>query len=244
MNFFGKWLKDFRMENGMTGSTLGKRLGGKSQAFIAKLESGDKRPSEELLEDLFNEFKLSQATKDKVKEYVALDKSPELIQKKYTKLIKESERKIISGEAAEVSTKEFEFKVYELDTENDGFVDLEKFEILTEERNVDLGKQLQDECIILRTKGDKSDPFFFNGDIIAFLKKEFQNWQAHNNKVVLVEIDGKLFVKKVTFEKGEPFLHTFDDDLYPILKVSELESVKYIASPKYRLNINLNNTSL
>ncbi len=223
------FMKDIRKKEGYSQQEMADKIG-VSKNMIFMIEKKERNVTEELLNKIVKSFPKYET---KILHIFYENKLA-------AKLIDES-----GGNAVrEVKYKEFEYKTYIFDTKSDGLIDRQKTIIYKEERDLETGNIILNECIVLKVVNDAAQPFFFDGDIVAFLKAEFENWQSLDKKLVLVEIEKNLYVKKLIFEDGEPFLYSFDDRLHKKKKVNEFKNIKYIGRPKYRLNISLDKLSI
>ena len=226
------FIKQLRVEKGWSVYDMADKTG-YSHGLINQVELGKKNITEKFLKKLIETFPIHEK---KLRELYYMDIFNELPDN-----IKEK----IKGQnitRVEEQTENFIFKTYNFYTNSDGEIDkndlLDYEFILTSEK----GREIENRCIVVKVNGDDLKPAFFNGDIVAFLRSDFKNWQLLDNKIILVEMDKKLFLKKLIFENGIPYLHAFNERLYP--KKAIADNVKYIGRPKYRLSIDLDNFSL
>ena len=147
-------------------------------------------------------------------------------------------------EEFEKKSKDREFKVYDFITDSNGEINKEIFEKKIIPLSNERGEQISKNGYVIKIVGDKMRPYFYDNDLIAFLKMEFENWQKLDNKIIMVEINGKYFIKKLIFENGTPYLYTFNERLYPKESINDLKNLKFIAIPRFRLSIDLDNFSL
>ena len=222
-------IKEIREKEGYSLQEMSEKVGF-SKNFMHMVEKKDRNVSEKLLNKMVEKFPLYQK---------------KLLLTYYNeKLPKNLIDKIASGEAKIVDHKEFQYDMYLFDTSSEGELNLENIMQVEFTFEINYGESIKNECIIVKIKGENMKPYFFEGDIIAFMKSEFKNWQSLDNKIVLVEIEGILYIKKLIFDSGEAYLHTFNERVYPPVKLSSIENIKYIARPKYRLSSSLDNLTL
>ena len=84
---------------------------------------------------------------------------------------------------------------------------------------------------------DYLEPYFYRGEILVFLKDKFEDWHNLDESFIMVEMDEKFYIGRLSFEEGFPFLHTFNSKLYP--KKTLDDKVKYIGKVGARLNQDL-----
>lgn len=222
-------MKEIRKKEGYSQQEMADKIG-VSKNMIFMIEKKERNVSEDLLNKLVNSF--SKYEKKILQVFYE--------NKLAAKLLDEN----IGSTVEKVKYREFEYRTYIFDTKSDGLIDKKKTMQYKEERDIDTGNKILNECIVLKIVNDGAQPFFFDGDIIAFLKTNFENWQSLDKKAIIVQIDKELYIKKLIFEDGEPFLYPFDIRLHKKIKVNELKNIKYIARAQYRLNINLDKFSL
>ncbi len=230
MSFFGQWLREFRRERDLTGKEIGEKLG-VSQAFVAKMESGIKNPSDELLESFFDSYRISDKSKLEIREMVALDKSPELIQKKYMSM-KNKTKETANYDIEE--GKKISIKVFDYDTSKTGRVNLDKF---TEESFM-LDSQISNELedgMVIKVKGNYMQPYFYEGDMLLIETEKFESWQELDKKIVLYRLDEEIYIRKVLFEKGKGYLVAFNINHYENVEIKE--NIEYIGKLRKQINI-------
>ena len=230
MSFFGQWLREFRRERDLTGKEIGEKLG-VSQAFVAKMESGIKNPSDELLESFFDSYRISDKSKLEIREMVALDKSPELIQKKYISM-KNKTKETDNYDIEE--GKKISIKVFEYDTSKTGRVNLDKF---TEESFM-LDSQISNELedgMVIKVKGNYMQPHFYEGDMLLIETEKFESWQELDKKIVLYRLEEEIYIRKVLFEKGKGYLVAFNINHYENIEIKE--NIEYIGKLRKQINI-------
>lgn len=230
MSFFGQWLREFRRERDLTGKEIGEKLG-VSQAFVAKMESGIKNPSDELLESFFDSYRISDKSKLEIREMVALDKSPELIQKKYMNM-KNKTKETDNYDIEE--GKKISIKVFEYDTSKTGRVNLDKF---TEESFM-LDSQISNELedgMVIKVKGNYMQPYFYEGDILLIETEKFESWQELDKKIVLYKLEEEIYIRKVLFEKGKGYLVAFNNNHYENIEITK--DIEYIGKLRKQINI-------
>ncbi len=230
MSFFGQWLREFRRERDLTGKEIGEKLG-VSKAFVAKMESGIKNPSDELLESFFDSYRISDKSKLEIREMVALDKSPELIQKKYISM-KNKTKETDNYDIEE--GKKISIKVFEYDTSKTGRVNLDKF---TEESFM-LDSQISNELedgMVIKVKGNYMQPHFYEGDMLLIETEKFESWQELDKKIVLYRLEEEIYIRKVLFEKGKGYLVAFNINHYENIEIKE--NIEYIGKLRKQINI-------
>ena len=73
-----------------------------------------------------------------------------------------------------------------------------------------------------------STPFYKSRLYEGLPKEEFTKWENLDSKLILVKLDDVYYVRKLYFEDGEPYLHSFNDRLYPKIRISDIKKVEYI----------------
>ena len=91
--------------------------------------------------------------------------------------------------------------------------------------------------------GKCMEPFFLEGDTLLFLKTKFNTWEELDSKLLLLNLDNKIYMKKIFFESGIPYLHTFNERIYPPEKLENFKKIKLVGILKKRLEQDLSDYS-
>ena len=227
-------IKKIRIEKDYSVYDMADKLG-YSHGLINQLELGNKNVTEKFLNKMIEVFPLYES---QLKEQYYMEKIKDLPEEILKKL------KIGDVKANSTDMKDYRFATYNFQTDGNGEINFSDYKETVHTLKHEIGKTIENSGIVIRITGDYLIPSFFNDDIVVFLKASFENWQKLDNKIIMVEIEKKSYIKKVIFENGEPYLHTFNERLYPKEKISEIKNIKYVRKLKYRLNINLDNFTL
>ena len=201
-------VKEIRIQNGYSLSAFGEYLDF-SRGFLHNVEKGERKVSKRLLDKLVKKFPLY---------------SNQLIETYATEMIPgimERDSEIV--EKAEVH----EVKVYTFDSTGNGKVDLDNYKKTLFPLDADDEEIIMKNGFVFEIVGDNMQPYFSSSDIIVLTKEKFESWQSLDSRLILVEINGEYFIKKLFFITGEPYLYSFNERLYPELKVDE--QTKFVA---------------
>jgi phage repressor protein C with HTH and peptisase S24 domain len=208
-------IKQIRVQKGYSLSAFGEFLGF-SRGFLHNVESGERRVSKKLLEELIKKFPLY--SKQLLKAYVS-EKVPEIA----SEVMKEG-TKIKMAEIREIVN---ELKVYTFDSAGDGKVNLGNYKKMKFPLVEEVKDKIMKNGYVFEITGDSMQPYFSSNDVIVLTKENFENWQSLDSRLILVEKKGEYFIRKLFFIAGEPYLRSFNERLFPEFKVDE--DTKFIA---------------
>lgn len=133
----------------------------------------------------------------------------------------------------------YEIKVYDFLSNGSGEVDLSKFvkeEFLLEKIEAE---EIINKGYVFKVLGDSMKPYFLNNDVIIF-KKEQKRWEELDSKLLLVKMKKKYYMRKLFFNNGQAYLHSFNERIYPEIKLeedSELMGILYLQIKRELKNI-------
>lgn len=217
-----EFIKKIRVEKGYSLETLGSKLGF-SKGYLHKVETGLRPVSDKLFKSLIKFFPLY---KDKITELYAKDRLSEDIVSN-----------IFYRDGTNIKIKEYKLKVYDFISGNDGRINLNEYEKMEFPFNAERKKIVVDNSCVFKVVGDNMKPYFFENDIIYFLKEEFSGWEKFNRKLLLVKIEEDYFIRKIFFVKGKAFLFSFNEDVHPEKEITD--NVKFVGILKGQLNRNV-----
>ena len=220
----GNIIKEIREKNLYTLETLSKKIGFSSN-FISMVEKGKRKPSEKLLLTLIQLFP---SYTNKLLEAYTKESLPKELQSIFSK-----------GSFKDVTeeVKEYELKVYNFITDSDGKINVNEYENIKMFLDEENKKNIIDNGFVVKIIGNNMQPYFFEGDIVSFLKKKFESWQSLDSKLVLVKIKNDFFIKKIFFQNGKAFLFSFNERLYPEFEIDD--TVNFVAVLKSQLQRNI-----
>ncbi len=135
--------------------------------------------------------------------------------------------------------KEQKIRVHDFVSGGSGKVEIEKYSEVKIMLNVKVGEEIIKNGFVVNVLGNNMEPFFFENDKLVFIKEKFSNWESLDSKLILVESNGETLIRKLFFEGGEPFLYSFNDRMYPKIKVTD--TTKYLGILTKRLEQDLSN---
>ena len=142
----------------------------------------------------------------------------------------------------EVVNKDFgisKIKVHDFISGGSGKVDIDRYNEVEIVSNIKESEKIIKNGFVVNILGSSLEPLFFENDKIVFMKEKFENWELLDSKLILVEVNGETLIRKLFFEGGEPFLYSFNDRMYPKIKVTD--TVKYLGILTKRLEQDLSN---
>lgn len=74
--------------------------------------------------------------------------------------------------------------------------------------------------------GNSLEPRIIENDLIYFSKIDFEDWETLDRRLVLVTINNNYYIRKINFTKGEPYLVSFNENVYTEIKIDD--KVKFI----------------
>ncbi len=211
---FNELLKKIRLEKGYSYKDIADKTGF-SKGFINNIEKGERGSSEKFLRALINLFPTYEEIL--VKSYA---------EQKISSIANNNLK--IEGFEPEKDTRKFKFKVYKFISDGNGEAELNSFEEMVYVLDKKTGEEILKNGFVFQIVGDAVAPILFDGDRIIFLKEEFTKWENLDSKLILVKLDDVYYVRKLYFEDGEPYLHSFNDRLYPKIRISDIKKVEYI----------------
>ncbi|MCP1226629.1 helix-turn-helix transcriptional regulator [Sebaldella sp. S0638] len=222
----GEILRDLRKKNDLTMKELGDRLK-VGVSFINDMEKGRKKIPEYILERIISI--LGATTKDiqELKNNIIEEDLPEVLKK---------ENKNISFIDITDKIKVYKHKVYTLDTNSDGRIDMSKYqeEVFMLEADVKKGS------LIVKIVGKGLEPYFLEGDKLLFEAEELVDWRLLNKRLVAFRYKGNYMVRKLKFINKIPHLIALDSEVYDDIVIEENDkNIHYIGELTSQLERNL-----
>ena len=219
-------IKKIRLEKGYSFRSLGDKINF-SSSFISDVEKGRANMSEKLLEAYIKEFPIYKNELIKAFTYQRL---PILELEGQAKL-------------EDITTKVsfFKFKVYNFYPKESGRVELENFSEVDFMQTNENGNLILNNGFVFRVCDDTMEPIFLLGDNLVFLKEKFECWEKFDKNIIMVSVNNDLYIRKLLFEGGEPFLVALNDRVYPKIQISKYKNVSFVAILDRRLEQNLRN---
>ena len=196
---------------------------GYSRSYISEVEKG-KSASKKLIEKY---IKIFPANKNDILIAYANEKVPDTV--------------IERAERAEIKTRKI--KIYNFLSSGNGCVDLSNYVEVEYMLLNDTYIQILRNGYAFKVSGKYMEPFFLDGDTILFLKKELNTWEELDSKLLLLNLDNNIYIKKLFFEKGTPYLRTFNERIYPPEKLDNFKKIELIGMLQKRLEQDLSNYS-
>ena len=217
-------IKEIREKNGLTIREFAEKVD-VTHSFVSKIEAGNRKVSQKFLEKLVKRYPLYE--KQLSQAYIEQN-LPEDIKDK----IKLEGFRKVEGEVGK-----FKLKIYDFITNKSGKIDMKKY---TEEEYPLLttqGNEIKKNGYVFNIVGDDLKPVFANDDKIVFLKEKFEDWQNLDSRLILVKINDEMYIRKLFFAEGKPFLFSFNDRLYSKIEVNN--EVEYIGQLDFQLERNV-----
>lgn len=200
-----EFLKKIREEQKFSFAEMGEKIG-YTRGMINDIEKGRAPVSEKLL-----------------KSYIRLFPSYEkILLKMYLeeKIPSGMEEKIkIESEIKDIIklSKGQKIKIYNYDSSGNGWVNLEVYKEVTFMLNHKISK----DSFLIEIMEKFMEPYFVDGDILLFEREPFTNWEVLNRKLIFVELNGDIIVRKVIFKNAIPYLVAFNNEVYPDIEVND-----------------------
>ena len=216
-----KLIKKIRTEHGYSFGDMGEKVGF-SKAMMEAVEKKKSPVSRNVLEGLIKTFPIyeNQLIKAYLNQFLRED-----LQEKIS---------VGSLKRVEKETDRYKLKIYLFQSAGSGEIDLTSYEEVEYPLPIETGKEIQKNGYVFKVQGDNMKPNLLENDVIVFYKEEFQGWEAVDSRLILVEIDGKIYMRKLFFEEGKPFLVSFNTRMYPKFEVTE--DTKYIGQLTQQLD--------
>lgn len=200
-----EFLKNLRIGKDYSYADIADKLGF-ARATINNVEKGRAPISENLLKAY---IKLFPEHKNELLKFYLEEKIPEDVEEK----IKiESESKII-----EQLPKGQNIKIYNYDSSGYGRVNLEEYKVVA----FMLDQKIAEGSLLIEVTEKFMEPYFIEGDILLFERETFVNWQNFNRKLIFVEFEKTILIRKLIFKNTIPYLVAFNDEVYPDMEVNE-----------------------
>ena len=212
-------LKKLRKERNMSYQDMADKTG-YSRSYISEVEKG-KSASKKLIEKY---IKIFPANKNDILIAYANEKVPDTV-----------------IERSEIKTRKI--RTYNFLSSGNGCVDLSNYTEVDYMLLNDTYIQILRNGYAFKVSGKYMEPFFLNGDTILFLKKELNTWEELDSKLLLLNLDKDMYIKKLFFEKGIPYLHTFNERIYPPEKLDNFKKIELIGILQKRLEQDLSDYS-
>lgn len=224
---FNELLRKIRMESNLRYSEMADKIGF-SKGFISNVEKGKRGVSEKYLSVLIKQFPLYE--EELVKAYTE-QKIPAIADNKI---------KIEGFGKVDISQmKEYKFKVYRFISSNDGRVELTEFEEMTSVIDKEIGDKILKEGFVFEVFDNAVAPILFENDKIVFIKENFSRWEDLDSKLILIKLNNDFYIRKLYFQGGEPYLCSFNERMYPKIKLYDIEKVEYIGKLDSQLHRDL-----
>lgn len=79
------------------------------------------------------------------------------------------------------------------------------------------------------------EPVFFESDNMIFIKKKLNTWEELDSKLLFLNLDGKTYLKKLFFKEGIPYLHNFNERVFPPERMDKFKKVELMGVLNLRL---------
>ena len=221
-----KIIKKIREEHNYSFGEMGNRIGF-SKGMAEGIEKERSPVSKKVLESLIKSFP---AYENKLIEGFLKQNLPDNLGEKV---------KVGNFELVNENFKELKIKVHDFVSGGSGKVEIDKYSEVKIMSDIEEGEEIRKNGFIINVIGNSMEPFFFENDKLVFIKGKFSDCESLDSKLILVESSGEMLIRKLLFEGGEPFLHSFNDRMYPKIKVTD--KVKYLGILTKRLEQDLSN---
>lgn len=222
---FGETLKKIRLKNGDGLRKLAKKME-VAFSYIDRIEKGSSPISQSSLEKLIEVY--PNEKEELMKSYI-LSTVPVFILENMEGKLKETEEKMSI----------LKMKVYNFDTTGDG--ELQKKyqfkELIIPVDKINIDKKRKKFCI--ENKGNAAKGFY-DEDIVMF-EETTETFQALNKKIVAIEVEGKIYIRRVEIKEYIPYFMSLNG-LYPPIKY--VEGMVCLGVAKKLLYRNIENTEL
>ncbi len=197
-------LRKIRTDKNMSFQELANKTG-YSRGYLSDVEQG-KSVSKKLLEQYIKVFPVY---KDKLINAYAEEKLPKVADTQNINLVNL-----------------FSIKVYDYISNSDGKINIEEYEEIEFPFTKNDEELIVNNSFVFKVKNNALEPNIIEDDIIYFVKKNFENWEVIDRRLVLVMIDKDYYIKKVGFIKGKAYLFSFNENVYPEKEITN--KVKFI----------------
>ena len=216
-----KLIEKIRTEHGYSFGIMGEKVGF-SKAMMEAVEKKKSPVSRNVLEGLIKAFPIyeNQLIKAYLNQFLREDLQERISVGNLKRVEKEADK--------------YKLKTYLFQSAGSGEIDLDSYEEIEYPLPVEVGKKIQKNGYVFKVQGENMKPNLLENDIIVFYKEEFQGWEAVDSRLILVEKNDKMFMRKLFFDEGKPFLVSFNPRLYPKLEVTE--DTKYIGQLSQQLD--------
>ena len=217
-------IKKIRTEKGYSLDVLGEKIGF-SKGYLHNVEIGLRPVSKKLFEAVLKKF--PEHEKELLKAY-ATNKLPDNID------ISSLGFKDITN-----NTNTYNIKVYKFSSGGDGRAELINPKEMSFVLLPNMYQEIIENGLVFEVEGDFLKPYFQEGDILVFSKEKFTNWYELDEKMILIERKENLYIGRLSFDNGVPYLCSFNLKFFPKMKLNNED--KYVGKVKARLNQDLEN---
>ena len=206
-------LKKIRIEKGYSFAQMAEKVGF-GRSMINTIEKGSAPISENIVNAYIRKFPLYK----------------EIILKTYLEeKIPEGSEDIVSvvpkGKKDDLGYEKQKLKIYTYDSSGFGWVNVSEYK----EVIFMLKHRIKEDSLLIEIDKTYMKPYFMEGDILLFERSSFVNWEKLNKKLIAVEIDGKILIRKLKYRNAKPFLISFNNDVYEDMLLDEQNNAKFYA---------------
>ncbi len=222
----GEILRDLRKKNNFTMKELGDRLK-VGVSFINDMEKGRKKIPEYILERIIVILGATAEDIHELKNNIIDEDLPEVLKK---------ENKNTSFIDITDKIKIYKHKVYTLDTNSDGRIDMSEYqeEVFMLETDVKKGS------LIVKIIGKGLEPYFLEGDKLLFEADKLVDWRSLNKRLIAFRYKGSYMVRKLKFINKIPHLIALDSEVYDDIVIQKNDKdIQYIGELTSQLERNL-----
>lgn len=215
---FGEILRKIRIEEKDSYKKLGEKTG-ITYSYFDKIERGISPINAKILEALINVY--PNRKEELIKAYCD-STIPSFVMSSITSEITRSDERI--------SLTKNKIKIFTVLSNTDGLLlpDYEVEEMMT---TVELNEKNN---FAIRISGDEI-PEFYDGDTVLVEKAETEMWQVLNQKIVVIQINGKDYIKKIIIKDYKPYFYSLNELYEPIdLEKNDVKLVGIISKLLYR----------
>ena len=129
------------------------------------------------------------------------------------------------GKKDDLGYEKQKLKIYTYDSSGFGWVNVSEYKEVV----FMLKHKIKEDSLLIEIDKEFMKPYFMEGDILLFERSEFVNWEKLNKKLIAVEINGKILIRKLKYRNAKPFLISFNNDVYEDMLLDEQNNAKFYA---------------
>lgn len=215
-----KFLEDFMEQNNFKLEYIAEMTGA-SLAAVGHYKKGTRTPKDDFIESFIKNFNLSKGKSDKLRMAVALDRTPDMIRKKYIDKNSKAESNVKNLNKEEFIVMPVMAKA----SAGNGYLNFNNEPIYNK---VIRKNGFHEYCYLIEVTGNSMEPLIQDG---SFVVVDPYQVDYIENKIYVIKYEEEIYIKRVIFKHEANLMilksiNPIYDDIY--IPISQADSVKII----------------